>query len=335
MKLKTFLIMALTLSALVTLGTYQAAYAHHIEITSDWRELGDVATIDMPSLEGRLAQDIAPGTQVQISLGYDGNNKLEFTGYVSEISPRIPYRLTCEDGAYQLKRTGLAAQSYKSITLRRLLDSILPSPYTLSPRIPEVSLSPYRIEEGATVAQVLTQLKDDYGICAYYRDGQLFVGLPYTEFSAQDLPADKQAGRYVEYRLWGDNEANIQAEKLTFRTQDQFRLSIRAVSILADNSRIEEEVGDSGGERRTLFFRNIRNQDALREIAHEHLSRMKYDGYAGSVETWGLPYVIHGATAALRDRRYPERAGRYLVDRVVTTWGLDGMSRSVTLGPKV
>ena len=56
---------------------------------------------------------------------------------------------------------------------------------------------------------------------------------------------------------------NVINSGLTFRTKDQVRLSVRAVSVLPDNSRIEVEVGDPDGDRRTYIFMASRIRASL------------------------------------------------------------------------
>lgn len=334
MKNKIFLLMALTLSALLSIGSYQASYAHQIDIKSTWRELGDEATIELPNLAGRLEQAFQVGDPVRIELGYNGDLFTEFDGYVAEISPRYPFRLTCMDGAWQLKRrqvNGGQGASWRSITLRALLTE-LGGDYgiTFSESIPDVTLTGFTIEKGATLYEAIEQVKEAYLLAAYFRGNTLFVGLPYTEFSPSDTEAERSAGRWANY----DFQRNIISDDLTYRRAADLRLKARAVSIQPDNTRIEVEVGDADGEERTLTYRNLREGE-LRALATADLERYRYDGYKGSFETFGLPRVIHSATASIADARYPDRAGRYVVDQVTTTWGTNGFRRSVELGKKV
>lgn len=328
--------MALTLTMVLTIGNYRTTYAHSIEVESSWRELGDVATIELPNLSGRLEQAFQVGDPVEIQLGYNGQNVPVFEGYISRISPKIPFVLECEDGIFHAKRTLInsgSGLSYKSISLPDLITEITGSDILLGD-IPQVTLSPYRLEAGVTVAKALDKLKEDYLLVAYYRGDQLFVGLPYTEFNGSDNDDDIAAGRYAAYSLNGPR-ANVIEDDLTWKRADDMKLQARAVSILPDNSRIEVTVGDQDGERRSLFFRNIRSKTELEALATAELTRLKYDGYEGSIETFGIPRVIHGATASLSDIRYPERSGNYLVDKVTTSWGTNGYRRKVQLGPSV
>lgn len=331
-----FIIMALLLTAAISVGPYSFTSAANIEIRSDHMSLGDECTITLPNLAGRLEATITTGMPVVVQLGYDNQNIEEFRGYVAEIMPKTPFQIRCEDGLYNLKRTevnGGAGVSYKSITLSRLLTDILSgTPTEISTRIPYVNLSPFRIDRGVTVAQALEKLKEDYLLTAYFRGDKLFVGLPYTEFSTTGSQSDIDAGRYAKYSF----DANVIETDLLYRKTEDVRLKARAISILPDNSRLEAEVGDPEGETRTLFYRNIRDKNSLKSLAEEDLKKYRYEGYRGSFTTFGIPRIIHGGTAELNDPKYGEaRSGKYLVERINTSWGVNGFRREITLSRKV
>lgn len=329
--------MAFLLTALIAVGPYEFANAESVEIRSSHLELGDECTIRLPNLGGRLEAGITTGMPVSVRLGYDGNLNLEFTGYVAEITPKTPFELRCEDGIYHLKRMEVgngAGVSFKSITLRRLLETILPSGTIISDRIPEVNLSPYRIERGVTVAEALEKLKEDYLLVAYYRDEVLYVGLPYSEFTSSGSENDIVLGRYARYSF----DANMPEDgiDLTYRRSEDVKIKARAISILPDNTRVEVEVGDAEGETRTLFFRHIRDKSALASLAEEELKKHQYEGYRGSFQGFGTPYVRHGASVRLSDPKYGEqRAGTYLAESVGVRFGPNVFRRIIEISRKV
>ena len=238
---------------------------------------------------------------------------------MSSIDAQMPYTIHCEGESYQLKRKPRLNKSWKSITLRSLLEEVLDGDYTIDESLPEVELSPFSIKS-KTPAQVLRRLSEEYIFAAYFRGKSLFVGLPYTE----------QAGT-VNYGL----QENIISEDLTYRTEDQYAIQVKAVSINRDNTRTSVQVGDPNGELRTITKKNIKSEAQLRAIANEQLKLMKYDGYEGSFLAFGEPYCDHGWTANIQDGFFPERSGRYVIDRVEAEWGRQGFKRRVTLGRQV
>ncbi|MBA9078936.1 hypothetical protein [Rufibacter quisquiliarum] len=318
--------MAFILTCEIYIGPYVFRKINKVKIKNTWKELGAEATISLYNLKGKLEQAITAGMPVEVWLGYDGILRKEFSGYVRSISPKIPFEVECEDEVYHLKRKTVN-NSWRSISLRNLLEYLMPHA-VLSANIPNVILSPFRLNK-VTVADALRKLKEEYLMCAYFRDGRLFVGLPYTEFSSQSgVP-----GGAAIY----DFAKNIASEgSLTYRNKEDVRLRAKVVNILKNNTRQQIEVGDPDGELRTLTFRNASaNESELRKLAERELEKYKFEGYRGSFTGFGLPYISHSGTIELRDSRYPQRAGRYVVDSVNTTFGVDGFRREIEIGKAV
>ncbi|WBO85233.1 hypothetical protein [Hymenobacter yonginensis] len=60
-----------------------------------------------------------------------------------------------------------------------------------------------------------------------------------------------------------------------------------------------------------MHFYNVTSEAALKKMATEKLGLMKFEGYRGSLTTFGLPRVEHGMAwhgmaAQLRDPLYPD-----------------------------
>ena len=102
--------------------------------------------------------------------------------------------------------------------------------------------------------------------------------------------------------------------------------------MLPDNSKIEVEVGDTEGDVRTLHFYNLAKAE-LEKIAEESIKTLRYDGYSGSFLTFGQPMVNHGDIVEIEDLKY-NRAGQYLVKRVLRTFGAQGYRQKIYLDRK-
>jgi hypothetical protein len=332
---KMKILMAFLLSCTILIdGKYEFNFAHNIEIVSGWQDLGDKCTIQLPS-RGVLVKEgttessgefsfekrFKTGMTVQVLLGYDEQNEdLEFSGYIKEIKPKQPFELVCEDEIYQLKRQAPVSKMFNG-TLKGLLKTYFPSA-NISSEIPDVVLSNFKIDK-ATPAEILQKVKESYGLCAYYGDKELFVGLPYTEFETYEP---------VKYHF----QRNVIKDDLTYRKAEDVRIKVKVISMLKNNTKVEvDDIGDKDGETRTLHTYGETDKVKLKAWGESQLSRLKYEGYSGSIETFGLPRVIHSDAVELYDERYKERQGQvYLVDKVTTTWGVNGFRRKVELGKK-
>jgi hypothetical protein len=318
-----FLLMALfALTCQARVGGLEFPYVARAEVVSTWQQAGDYAELELPrslSLQGRpLESIIRRGDPVEIFLGYDGDLVREFSGYVSRIHPETPLRLECEDGIFLLKGQSYTA-SFRSARLADVVSLICGNGIEFEAR--DVSLGSYVIKQ-ATGAQVLDDLRSRYGLPAWFRDGKLHAGAAYSGMAARASHA------YVFGR-------NVAESRLRYQRREDFRVKVKAVSILPDNSRIEAEAGDPSGEVRTMHFFNIRSREDLAKIAEESISRIKVDGFSGEITGFGRPWTRHGDIIEIRDADYRgDRSGAYFIDKVHVTFGAQGYRRVNTVGPR-
>lgn len=320
--------MAFSLNCRITIGNVVLRAVNSLEIISTWRELSDTCKMTLPNRGViRSSQDdkevavdkiIKVGDPVRVELGYNGDSNTEFVGYVSNIKPGTPVEIECEDEVYQLKRSGLITKSYPNTTLKALLAELVPG--TKFASLPNVAIENYLIEN-ATKAQVLQELRERYGLSIYYRLGKLFAGLPFSE-------RIQRGQRLVIHK-------NVIEEDLEYRKSEDVRLKVKVISVQPDNKKVEYEIGDKDGEQRTLHFYNIQDKTTLLSLAKAELEKYKFTGYRGKVKTFGIPYLEHSEEVTLEDSRFAERTGRYLIEKVVTSFGNEGFRRDVELGIKV
>lgn len=322
--------MALLLTCLIEIDTLRFRYAENVEIESTWQELGDKCVIKLPNKavlkrseteteELSLEKTFKAGMPVRVSLGYDGANKVLFEGYIAQIKPNIPLEIICEDEIYKLKRSPKISKAYTG-TLKGLLQEQFAG-VKLDKAMPDVKLTNFIIKE-ATQAEILKQLKEAYGLCAYFRGKQLYVGLPYFE------------GFDKKHKF--DFQKNVISSDLEYKKREDIRLKCKAISFISNNTKIEVEAGDSDGEQKTFHFFGITDKAQLKTLAENELRKLKFEGYRGSFEAFGVPFVKHSETVLLYDSRYQERNGQgYLVDKVKTTWGVNGYRQNIEIARKI
>lgn len=308
----------------IQIGAYGFPYATEVQVDSSWENLTDTATVQVPrkiTMNGRpVAQGdslFRRGDAVSIRLGYDGRFDEVFSGYVSGISPRSPLEFRCEDAMWLLKKQPVTV-SYRSVNLRKLLADIIPIPFEAV----DAELGPWRISN-ATPAQVLEELRKTYSLQSWVRDGKLYSGLAYWPTGGKT------------HRLRFGYHTDDQWSDLEYMRADDVRLKVRAISIEPDNTRLQAEIGDPNGELRTLTYYALGSEAALRSIAERDIERLRYEGYRGTVKTFGQPAVRHGDIVELQDDQYPDRNGGYLVKRVVTTAGVAGYRQEIELDTKI
>lgn len=319
------------LTAKIEIGLNLLRRVAEVEIERSINTLGSTATITVPTTarlsrvndsatEVETAKQFKPGQAVRIELGYDGNNRVEFQGYVRRVNPGTPVTVECEDSIWLLRRKNLL-KSWKGTTLKEVLEYILQGTFIkLVGNTPSITFSTFYLKN-VSPASALQKLKDDYGLTMYFRAlGELFVGI-----------ASESDGTTVKYEFG----RNVIDNDLKWINNDDTRIKIKAVHIKADNTRIEKEYGDADGELRTLYFYNLPSSASLETVAKEELQKVKRDGYEGSINTFLLPVADPGNVVRVTDPQFADRAGDYLAEKIKVTWGRSGARRVITLGLKV
>ncbi|WP_400192820.1 hypothetical protein [Hymenobacter sp. B81] len=330
--------MSLLLTCKVRIGNLEFPKLSGFEAESSWKNLGDSATLKMYGFVQVLGPDGQPigervrtedvvkvGDEVEVQLGYDGQLRTEFKGYVAEIKLTVPFEVRLEDEFFHLKRQAVN-KTWKKTTLRQLLAELVPG-VKLSPSVPQLSIDAFRADR-TTVAGVLQKLKENYLVCAYFRAGQLYVGLPYTEFTSSSAVD----GALAKYSF----QQNVVADDLTYKRKEDVRIKAKVVAMHRNGKKTTVSgVGDVDGEERTITLRTETKDAAeLKRMAEAELAKFKYDGYRGKLTSFGVPFVLHSGIAELYDERHPQRDGRYLVDSVKTSFGPEGFRREVELGKR-
>ncbi len=322
------LILMFVLTCEILIGNYRFNQVNEVEIVSDFRELGDTASIKLPSLNKMMDKSINVGDKVSITLGYDGVQSIEeFVGYVSKVHPTIPFELECEDHIFSFKRTPIS-KTWKATNLKEivkyLVDEVNASQGTkieLHGKIPTINMSKFRLNN-TNAAQALQIIKDEYGLVAYFRGDVLFVGIAYTDV----LPTVKYSTNW-----------NVIESDLTFRSSDDVKIKVKPIGITPDNKKIElkKYVGDPDGDQRTLFFYNITSATQLKELSIAKLDGLKYDGMEGTITTFLAPYATHGMVSDLEDPDFNDgRRGLYFIDSTKLKFGVNGARRIAELGKK-
>lgn len=293
---------------------------------SSLKELSDTCTITLPrayrqavikgkkdTLERKNITDyLKVGDEVLVALGYDDELHEKFVGYIKKISADVPLVLECEDEMYKLRKTNFS-ESFKSITLLQLLKKIAPG-YTYEV-IDDIPLGKFIIANSSAF-ETLEALRNDYLLHSYFKGNKLIVGFP-TDFKPQN-----------NYTF--NTKHMRSSEALEFIKADDVKIEIKAISNNSNGTKTVVTVGDSGGSVRTLNFAN-KSKTELENLAKKQLSTLKFDGYQGSFEIFGIPLVKVGDAVTIVDDEHSERDGKYLVESV--EWSFDNGGYKQTIKP--
>jgi hypothetical protein len=311
--------------------------ASSISIESSIEKFSDTAKIELPrefkkaeennkrlSLERKNLLDyIKAGDSIVIEAGYNNELFTEFSGYITEVGAEIPIVLECEDEMYKLKKMPLINHTFKSATLREVLQFIAPG-YQIQAL--DMPVGKYMIER-ATPYKVIEDLKDKYGVRCFFKGKVLYAGLT-VDFKPQ-IMHDFTFGKNIR-----------SSTDLKYKTKESRKRFIKAVSMQkgSANKKVTYEFGDVGESEISLHAPLNLSQQQLKEWCEKHYNSIVFDGYEGSIDGWFYPRTEPGDSAQIKDPNYPTgyRDGQYFIDTVNTTInGSDGIKRQNKISFKI
>lgn len=302
----------------ITIGSFKLKRINEVRIESSWKNMTDTCTIKIPrniKLGGKKLTDlIKVGDAVTVKLGYDGQLREEFKGYLTHIKSTTPVELQCEDEMWQLKK-GSYTQSWSNASLDDVLKAVMGNRQYET--LGSITLGKFTINK-ATPAKVLEEINKTYGLKSFFRKGVLMVGKVY----AAGVP--KHSLNF---------QRNVVSNNLEYRSAEEVKIKVNAISIQKDGKKLEKQLGDSDGEERTLHYFGITNVKDLEDKAKIQMSLLKFDGYRGTVVTFGTPNIEHGDIVKLQgsntmlsigETPVNDHDGEYYVDKVVKSFSITG-----------
>ncbi len=299
-------------------------FTNEISISSTWKKFVDTCEITIPKKITKGGQNIVVGLtslfrrgdRIKIELCYFPDElEVYFDGYISRVSMDAPVKLFCENSAFLLKQNTVT-KSYKSVSLKTLLSDIMPTGITFE--AVDAELGQFRLSN-VTPLQILEELRKVYSLEGFFRDGVFYCGLAYVPKNSRVFNITK--------------ERNIIDNSLTWQNSEDVKIKLKAISMMPDNSKIEIEVGDVGGEQRTAHYFNL-SESELKAVAEREIIKYKFTGFRGDFETFGNKKIEHGDIINLRSYKLPEQNGAYFVDGIETRFGMNGFRQRVSLGRK-
>lgn len=305
------------------------------------------------------------GDKVSINYGYityeNGNEFLDlprtpiFEGFITSVGSKFPIVLECEDNMWLLKQIPCKPQVWsKDKTVEDLLKSLLRfTDFTVN-GLTKTTVGDLVIQD-ETVAQLLARLQKDFHFEAYFKGNELRIGsVVYIEKEAKEFTFEFQK--------------NIISDELTFQRKDDVKLSAVCESINTVNGGTnkkgqtktkeerltilvyfdkdgvaqykEKKKGEDlpenvEGERRKLFFPNVKTAKDLFEKGKLELEKFYYTGFKGKFTTFAIPYVQMGDNVTIKDPLMPDRDGKYKVKSVRYTGGVNGHRQIIELHYKM
>ena len=305
--------------------TYTFSGVNNIHISSSIYSFTDLCTIKVPTTyrlvqtgiggtEGSVIESapFAVGDSVNVQLGYNGKYNTEFIGFIIRLNFTTPLEIECEGYSYQL-RTNLTPISFTNTTLKNILKYVIQgTDITLSPNIPDMPVTKYIIFS-ETGAQVLEKMKHDLLLTIYFTANELYAGLTYADDKKQT----------VTLRLGWNTIKNDQLKKVL---NTDYNVQINYIGIKNDGTKITATAGNSANIKRHKTY-SVTDSETLQAMANTQLLKETFNGYKGKITFFGEPFCQKMWVVNLQDPKYSEREGKYLIDSLEVSYGVNGFRR--------
>lgn len=323
----------LNMESQINLGNVRLENVSQFEIQESVLEISNTAKITIPKAYAlnenkAILEQFKVGDKVVINAGYNGELQTEFTGYISEIDSDIPLVISCEDDLYPLRQTNYVKSYPASATLKQILaDIIPPGSIKLDANNPDIKIGKYQIDNASAFA-VLQDLQKNYGLFSYVHNGLLRVGLAY------DFGDNTQTHEYIIGK-------NVKQNELKYKRKEDFKIRFKAIANNPNGKKTTVTVGakEKDASERTLNYAGPMSEVELKRNAESALSKVRYDGYTGSITGFGFPRTRAGDSLTIIDELEIDnqyRGSKYLIEKVEISYNeSSGFSRTNTLSFKI
>lgn len=329
----------------ITIGQFKKVKPHEVTITKSVQEYVDKAKIKVPATarmtrEGEVitesadsAKQFTEGDFVKIDLGYNGELRNEFTGFVTRINFATPVEIECEGYSYQLRKKQYL-KLFKNTKLIDILNYLIAgTDITLNKKhVSDVTVTKLLLEKhtGTEALELLKKMLNN--LIQFYFKGsvlhaELFPVVPFLE---------------TAYYKLGWNV--IKDDSLKLKEPKNENITVTYKNVTNDGTKktgthkIKKIVtkGHSAGEGETKEIKSsITDIATLTALSKADAEKQSYRGYEGKIKAFLLPYCETAWRANITDAKYPERSGIYLVESTEVTYGTAGARRTVGIGIKL
>ena len=328
------------------------------EAVSTWENLTDTLTIELPNNFKRdnkpitVGQDgfFKRGDAVKIEVGYFPTFNLVFEGFIRKIYLDSIIKIEAEDEAYKLKQVNNNF-TLKNTDLKALAAKITTG-QEIKTDIVTAKLGDFKAKN-VTSLQVLEELKKTYGLISFFKDQTLIIGVPYSgdgakhTFYLEGISEGKPVVIQSEAAGNNKNVGLIITDELEYIDANELKLFIEGKSMQGNNALIENYVtydkdgniiysekapdGQKGGS----FTVPGIDAKELKERITQMLKNVYSTGIKGGFTTFSQPAVKHGDEITLVSYKFPEKAGTFLVKKVITQFGNQGGRQKIELDRKI
>ena len=325
--------MAFAVCSDITIGKFEHVKPHEVKINKSIYEYVDRAVIKLPitariirageviTASAETAKQFTEGDKVVIKLGYNGDLKQEFIGFISRVNFKQPLEVECEGYSYQLRKKTFKG-TVKNIELKDLLKKIIAdTDIVLADNIPGFPIDKI-VLEGKDGCQILESIRgaSRQNIRFFFLGNELWGGHQYVNIK-----------NTVRYQM-GWNV--IKDGNLKLRQANSQKAEINWVGVKKDGSKVKVKTG-KGGVVKTHTSHMFTDKTSLQQLSDSEHKHISFDGYEGKITAYGIPFCQPNYAAKVDDAKYKERSGQYIVENIEVSYGMSGFRRTVGIGAKL
>ncbi|GGH78133.1 hypothetical protein GCM10011379_45550 [Filimonas zeae] len=321
----------------ITIGDFKPFKCTSVSWNRSIDNYADSAKITMPGV-GRLKKGgdqyglpvssgmlFKKGMPVEIACGYNGNNSVRFKGFVKKINYSIPLEIECEGYSYQLqadKKT--LKKNYEHTTVRKILEDVVAGTgVKLSAQIPHIPVIKAPMA-GLSGVKVLEWLKENMLLTAYFNFDELYVGLRYV-----DVKRSQEVVHRLGWNVIKDKELDFDESKSD--TKVNITLEVRK----STGVKKKVEAPAEGGKKSFVVVGVDPESDFLKKLHKDIQTKEYHKGYSGKLTCFLDPVCDLNMVSVIRDARYIERAGKYVIESVEGSFSSSGGRQKVGVGVKL
>ncbi len=299
----------------IGLGAYRLLGANTIEIKESIHSVIWTCRLAMPNyvitkqggtkVREALETKIKIGDPVSVAFGYDGNNNLEFEGYIKNINHVVPLEIECENIVFLFR--SIPIKKVFNDTLKSALEYLITevnkakgTRIKLSDNVPDVKLVNFEVKDRSGL-WMLQELLDKYPMFAIYFKGQIMhCHMRYFVPSDDKVKyvIDKNTAESSELK-YDDNPEDV---RVIFEVKD------------VKGKVIKKEFGSNTAEKIvTKRLSGVFTEVALKKIADQEIAQMSYAGFKGSLTAFIIPTLSVPIVANISHPEFANRDGNYII----------------------
>lgn len=324
---------------------FQFSGVNDVVINSSIKNIFNSAMLKLPSKGSiirngqAVAERLTTGLQfsdrdeITISLGYNGELKEEFRGFIKRRDLNMPLLVECEGFVQKLRLDVSVTKNFnKQNTSAKDLLELACAGTGIKVQCPvDIPLAGITLvkADGVRIVDYIKQACENVVTIFFIEPDVLWCGLVYGAYAEGgglfSLPT-------VKYRLGYNTPRNNGLKQRVPNEPVQVILKGK----YATGVQIFTESKAKYAKSKLQSLNNhVPDADLLGRIAQEKEYKKNYTGFEGNLTAFLVPFAKPGYDAYIEDTDYEELKGTYVIEGVRVEFGMNGGRRICSIGPKV